>query len=248
MKQEYNKYTSVDFDVWKILFESQLLLVKDKACSEFLKGVETLQFKGERIANFEETNAILLQVTGWQIQVVPGLIPPADFFKLLHEKKFCAATWLRNMDQLDYLEEPDMFHDVFGHIPYLANPHISSFLQRLAGIALQYILNEKVIEMIATLYWYTIEFGLIKSKDGQVKIFGAGIVSSPGESIYCLEQTQLHQPFDVATILKTSYRKDIFQSTYFVLDSLEQLELSLLPLQHILEEEFGSVSKKSVTG
>ncbi len=247
MKQEYNKYTPDDFEVWKLLFESQILLVRDKACSEFLKGVETLQFNAEKIASFDETNKLLLQLTGWQIYVVPGLIPPADFFKLLHEKKFCAATWLRNRNQLEYLEEPDMFHDVFGHIPYLTDPHISSFLQRLAGIALQYISNEKVVEMIATFYWYTIEFGLIKSKQGEVKIFGAGIVSSPGESIYCLEQTLLHQPFDVAIILKTAYRKDIFQSTYFVLDSLEQLELSLITLQHILNEQFGSVSTKSVT-
>jgi phenylalanine-4-hydroxylase len=241
MKQEYDKYTPDDFKVWKLLFEPQLKLVKDKACSQFMNGVSTLQFRAEKIASFDETNAILQQLTGWQIHVVPGLIPPADFFKLLYEKKFCSSTWLRRTDQLDYLEEPDMFHDVFGHIPYLADIHISRFLQRLAGIALQYILNEKAIEMIAALYWYTIEFGLIKNQAGEVKIFGAGIVSSAGESTYCLEQTQLHQPFNVATILTTAYRKDIFQTTYFVLDSFEQLEDSLVNAEQILEKEFNTV-------
>lgn len=239
MTQEYNKYTPSDFQMWKLLFEAQIKLVQDKACGQFLKGVEVLQFNAEKIPNFEETNAILMNVTGWQIHIVPGLIPPADFFKLLCEKKFCASTWLRNIDQLDYLEEPDMFHDVFGHIPFLTDQHISNFLKRLAGIALQYISIEEATEMIATLYWYTIEFGLMKTPKDEVKIFGAGIVSSQGESIYCLKETQLHRPFDVATILETFYRKDLFQTTYFVLDSFEQLELSIPALEHILEKKFG---------
>jgi phenylalanine-4-hydroxylase len=240
MIQEYNKYSADDFQTWSLLFEPQIKLLQGKACDEFLNGVATLKFSDKKIPDFKETNAILQNLTGWQIHVVPGLIPAQDFFTLLHEKKFCSSTWLRSREQLEYLEEPDMFHDVFGHVPFLANQEMSEFLLQLSGVALKYISNEKVIELISRVYWFTVEFGLLKNTSGEIRILGAGILSSPGETVHCLSATEKHQPFDMTTIIDTEYRIDVYQNVYFVLDSLDQLKNSIKDLERILADRFGT--------
>jgi len=223
MTQEYSAYTPEDFEVWQILFNRQIELLKPVASVAFLDGIEKVNLSATKIPNYPETNIILQKLTGWQIHVVPGLIENRPFFELMKNKHFCASTWLRTREQLDYLEEPDMFHDIFGHVPLLSNQPLCHFLEELARIALRFVENEEAIEYIARTYWYTIEFGLIREK-GQLKIYGAGILSSSGESIYSIES---HHPqrfiYNTHQIFDTPFIKDQYQEQYFVIDSYQQL-------------------------
>ena len=171
MKQQYEKYTSEDHKVWNLLFERQIQQLSDAASIEFLKGLPKINFKAESIPCFDETSMLLRSLTGWTLIVVPGIVDDDLFFGLLSSKKFPATTWIRRMDQLDYLEEPDMFHDVFAHVPLLTNQNFVNFLQGLSNIALQYIDNPQAIHLLSRIYWYTIEFGLILSKTFILTIF-----------------------------------------------------------------------------
>jgi phenylalanine-4-hydroxylase len=168
--------------------------------------------------------------------VVPGLIPNREFFQLMSNRNFCATTWLRTMEQLDYLQEPDMFHDVFGHVPLLTNPPLCNFLADLSRIALRFVENERVIELISRVYWFTVEFGLIR-EEGQLKIYGAGILSSVGETKYALGDIPVRIPYDVRLMLDTPYIKEKFQEKYFVIDSYDQLYASVDEIERLLEEE-----------
>lgn len=236
MRQEYEKYTAEDFEVWRILFERQMKALPGKATQEYLDGIERVGFVAERIPNFEEVNERLQKYTGWRIYVVPGLLPNKEFFELMREGNFCATTWLRKMNQLDYLEEPDMFHDVFGHVPLLTNKPLCNFLVDLSKIALEHIDSEVAIELIARLYWYTVEFGLIQEPQG-LRIYGAGILSSSGETDYSLySDIPQRVPFNVAEILDTPYIKDRYQSKYFVIDSFEQLYASVPEIARLVRQ------------
>ncbi len=168
--------------------------------------------------------------------MVAGLIPEDEFFQLMANRKFPASTWLRTFSKIDYLEEPDMFHDVFGHVPLLTNQSFVDFLQALSQIALRYIDNPWAIQLISRIYWFTVEFGLIR-EDNQVRIYGAGILSSAGETAFCLSDRATHIDYDVATIMRTPYRKDVFQERYFVVDSYEQLYHSTDQIEAFLEKE-----------
>lgn len=150
-------------------------------------------------------------------------------------RRFGATTWIRKKSQLDYLEEPDMFHDIFGHVPLLADHRVANYLLGLARIADKYIDREEIIEKIARLYWYTIEFGLVK-ENNQVKIYGAGILSSIGETDYCLSDQATLVPFDLPTILQTPYIKDNFQAQYFVLEGMDQMAEAVAQLDIILQK------------
>jgi phenylalanine-4-hydroxylase len=223
MRQEYEKYTAEDFEVWRILYERQIQNLPGAATEEYLEGLKRIRFTADRIPNFEETNAILTSLTGWRLQVVPGLIPNREFFELMKNRNFCAATWLRKKSELDYLEEPDMFHDVFGHVPLLTNQPLCDFLADLSRIALRYIDSELAIELVSRIYWYTVEFGLIR-ENGELRIYGAGILSSAGETKYSLQSDIPRRlPYIVQDIINTPYIKDRFQEQYFVIDSYEQL-------------------------
>jgi phenylalanine-4-hydroxylase len=236
MKQEYDKYTAEDQEVWRILFNRQIKKLPGAATAEYLEGIKRIDFTADRIPDFTEVNRILKNITGWQLYVVPGLLPNKKFFELMKNRNFCATTWLRKKSQLDYLEEPDMFHDVFGHVPLLTNPDLCNFLVGLSEIALRYIDNELAIELVARLYWYTVEFGLIKEKNG-LRIYGAGILSSAGETEYSLKSTEpLRVPYNVNEIIKTPYIKDKFQSKYFVIDSFEQLFNSVSEIDRCISE------------
>lgn len=233
--QDFSKYTTEDFLVWKLLFERQMLQLPGAAIQEYIEGIKRVKFVADHIASFEETNKYLASYTGWEIVIVPGLIPDKDFFELLSKKKFPASTWLRKMEELDYLEEPDMFHDVFGHVPLLTNVDVVTFLQELSIIALRYIDNPWAIELMSRIYWFTVEFGLIR-ENGQLRIYGAGILSSKGETVYALHNPAPHRhPFDVEKILNTSFRKDTFQKEYFVLDSFSQLSGCIPELAKLME-------------
>jgi phenylalanine-4-hydroxylase len=234
-KQDYAAYTSEDFKVWKILFERQMPNLPKAACEAYLEGVDIVKFTAEEIANFEKLNKILANTTGWEVQVVPGLIDDDLFFGLLNNKRFPSSTWLRKMEQLDYLEEPDMFHDAFAHMPLLTNPHYTGFLEKISGIALKHIKDPYAINVLSRIYWFTVEFGLIR-ENGELKIYGAGILSSAGETKFSLSDEPLHIPYDVRTIMNQTYWKDKFQDRYFVIDSLEQLYGSLPEIEEVLEE------------
>jgi phenylalanine-4-hydroxylase len=236
MRQEYEKYTPEDFEVWRILFERQMKALPGKATQEYLEGIKRVGFVADRIPNFDEVNEHLKKYTGWRIYVVPGLLPNKEFFELMRDGNFCATTWLRRKDQLDYLQEPDMFHDVFGHVPLLTNKPLCKFLEDLSLIALEHIDSEIAIELIARLYWYTVEFGLIQEKEG-LRIYGAGILSSSGETDYSLySDIPQRVPFNVAEILDTPYIKDRYQSKYFVIDSFEQLYASVPEIAKLVKQ------------
>lgn len=239
MRQEYEKYTNEDFQVWKLLYERQMPQLPGSAIEEYIKGINRVQFVADKIPKFDEVNKLLSSYTGWELVVVPGLIPDKDFFELLADKKFPASTWLRKLSELDYLEEPDMFHDVFGHVPLLTNHDVVSYLQELSKIALQYIDDPWAIELMSRIYWFTVEFGLIRDK-GQLRIYGAGILSSKGETEYSLHDPKPERHlFNVEKILNTPYRKDVFQKEYFVIDSFQQLSGCINELAALMKKMVG---------
>lgn len=235
MKQNYENYTAEDQKVWNILFERQFPSLPKAATKQFLLGLEEVNFTGEAIPNFEETNKVLRKLTGWEIYAVPGIVEDALFFELMANRKFPATTWVRKMSELDYLEEPDMFHDVFAHIPLLANQAFVDFLQAISKFGQEWIDDEWAIHLLSRIYWYTIEFGLIR-EDGEVKIYGAGVLSSSGETKYSLSEEPNHFEYDVDKILDTPYRKNSMQDNYFIIDSYEQLFDSLPEIKTKIEQ------------
>lgn len=230
MKQQFDKYTQKDFLVWKTLFERQEKNLQDKACSEYLEALENMKsvLNADAIAEFSKLNQWFEMRTGWEIYCVPGLIPVNEFFDLLSQKKFCSSTWLRSMESLDYLEEPDMFHDTFGHIPLLSNPVFSNFAHEFGKLGKSLAHDKEKVLMLQRLYWFTIEFGLIEQNG--LKLYGAGIASSYGESISSLSQGNEKRIFDMDEVLNQVFKTDEIQNVYFVIDSFESLFESILVL------------------
>ena len=226
LRQDYAAYHAADHRVWQILYERQMKKLPGKASEAFLKGLDLAGFQNSCIPDFQELNKKLRKLTGWSLTGVPGIVDNRSFFELLAERKFPATTWLRSMEQLDYLEEPDMFHDVFAHVPLLTDPAFCDFLEGLSSIGLRHIEDARSIELLSRVYWYTVEFGLIREK-GELKIYGAGILSSNGESDYCLDADLPRHRYDVRQILKTPYIKEKYQEEYFVIDSYRELDRSL---------------------
>ena len=222
LKQEYSKYTKEDFLVWETLFDRQIEQLQRVAHTNYLEGLEKIGFKASKIHDFEEVNATLAEMTGWEIIVVPGIINQKDFFQMLANKQFPSSTWLRSFKNLDYLSEPDMFHDAFGHIPLLTNQVFCDFYQKLGEIGVANIENPEIIEKLGRIYWFTVEFGLIK-ENNELKIYGAGILSSIGETEYSLSDKPLKLPFDVNKVMEQEFDNTVIQNTYFVIDSFEQL-------------------------
>ena len=235
MEQVYENYNAEDQQVWNILYERQIKNLPAAATEAYMTGLEKTEFKPAHIPYFDRTNEILRATTGWELAVVPGIVPDYTFFELMSNKRFPATTWLRKMKELDYLEEPDMFHDVFAHVPLLTNKAFVDFLQELSKIGLQYCGDEYAIEILSRIYWFTVEFGLIR-EEGQLRIYGAGILSSAGETIYCLSDEPQHHEFDVQHMANTPYRKDVFQKEYFITESYEQLYKSIPLVKEVLAE------------
>lgn len=230
--QDWARYTYAEHRVWDTLFARQSALLEGRAVPAFLKGLDMLRLTKPGIPDFGELSARLMAATGWQVVAVPGLVPDDVFFDHLANRRFVAGRFIRTPEQLDYLQEPDVFHDVFGHVPLLADPIFADYMQAY-GVAGQRAVRLGAIDMLARLYWYTVEFGLIRDRDG-LKIYGAGIVSSHAETIYALESPKpLRTGFDLARVLRTLYRIDDFQEQYFVIDSFEDL------LKQTLETDFG---------
>jgi phenylalanine-4-hydroxylase len=220
--QGWDRYTPAEHAVWKTLFERQTRLLPGRACDEFVAGMQQLPIGADRIPDFRELSAVLMQRTGWQVVAVPGLVPDEVFFTHLANRRFPAGNFIRKPHELDYLEEPDVFHDVFGHVPLLMNPSIADYIQAY-GVGGLRAKELGVLDKLARAYWYTVEFGLVRQAEG-LRIYGAGIASSYTESVFALDDASPNRiGFELERVLRTNYRIDDFQESYFVIDSLAQL-------------------------
>jgi len=221
-QEQWGNFTETDHRTWNLLFERQSSLLKNRAVDEIIKGMEKLAICNAQIPKFSNLNIILKKETDFTIVPVKGFIPEDLFFRFLSERKFPSTCFIRKPHQLDYLEEPDIFHDVFGHVPLLVNPVFADFMQEFGRQGLKAI-EANMLKFAATLYWFTVEFGLIKI-DKDLRIYGAGITSSKGESIYSLESNKpIRIKFNLRRVMKTKYHIDSFQKTYFVIEGFKQL-------------------------
>lgn len=226
--QGWERYTSAHHAIWRRLFERQSRLLPGRACDEFVQGMAGLGIAADGIPDFDRLSEVLMRTTGWRIVAVPGLVPDDVFFGHLAARRFPATNWIRKPEQMDYLQEPDVFHDIFGHVPLLMNPVFADYLQAYGRGGMK-ALRLGALPNLARLYWYTVEFGLIMTGEG-LRIYGSGIVSSRGETLYCLDSPQPKRvAFDLLRIMRTNYRIDDFQEIYFVIDSFEQLFAATRP-------------------
>jgi phenylalanine-4-hydroxylase len=220
--QDWDAYTDEEHDIWRTLFRRQERILEGRACREFLDGLRGLGVAADGIPDFRRLNEVLARTTCWSIVAVPGLVPDAVFFEHLANRRFPSTCFIRARAQLDYLQEPDIFHDIYGHVPLLMNPVFADYMQAYGAGGLK-ALRLEALHHLARLYWYTVEFGLIRTREG-LRIYGSGIVSSKGESIYCLEDPAPNRiGFDLLRVMRTAYRIDDFQESYFVIDSFDQL-------------------------
>ena len=218
------QYTPEESNVWSELFTRQMECLKDFACHAYLDGQTKLGFSPHTIPQVSDINARLAGLTGAGVEPVAALIPQAEFSGLLQNRKFPVATFIRRREHIDYIEEPDIFHEVFGHCPMLTDPHVCDFFERFGTLALS--VDKRHIKRLFRMFWFSVEFGLIR-EDGRIKAFGAGIMSSPSEAAHAASDAAHTQPFDPLTVLRTPYRIDIVQPTYFVIDSFQALAATL---------------------
>lgn len=219
--QDYAAYTAQDHDTYRRLYERQAALVPGRACDEFIAALPSLGVK-DRIPHFDEINERLYKATRWEIVTVPGLIPEVPFFTLLANRRFPVTDWIRTPQEFDYIVEPDVFHDLFGHVPLLFDPVFADHMQEYGKGGLK-AHRLDACELLSRLYWYTIEFGLMRQHGG-LRAYGAGILSSPGELRHAVESPEPQRlPLDVERVMRTRYKIDSFQQTYFVIDSFQEL-------------------------
>ncbi len=217
----YINYSTEENQVWEILYDRQIKLIRNRACNQYLEGIEKLDLRRDKIAQPKEVSAKLFKLTGWVVEPVAALINFKLFFELLAAKKFPAASFIRRREDLDYLPEPDIFHEIFGHCPALTDPNFARFTQAVGEFGVTLSQEDRV--MLARLYWFTVEFGLINTNQG-LRIYGAGILSSKTESVYALESPiPIRKPFDLVEALRSSYRYDQLQKIYYIINSFEEL-------------------------
>ncbi len=225
--QDYSRYTPDEHAIWRTLYERQTALLNDHAAPEFMAGLRLLGVDAHGIPVLEQASERLRRLTGFEVIGVPGLIPETDFFTHLSERRFPVTVWMRRRDELDYLVEPDLFHDFFGHLPMLAHTVFANFIQAYGALGAR-ARDPAALKMLARLYWYTVEFGLVATSRG-LRAYGAGILSSSGETVYATRATgPARIAFDLQRVLRTDYLIDSYQKTYFVLDDIEQLFDSVL--------------------
>ncbi|MEH6664248.1 MAG: phenylalanine 4-monooxygenase [Brevundimonas sp.] len=231
--QAWDDYTDVEHQTWVTLYERQMKILPGRAADVFLKGLDALDLHGSGIPDFREMNQKLEALTGWTVVCVPGLVPDDVFFDHLANRRFPSGQFIRKPDQLDYLQEPDIFHDVFGHVPMLTDPTFADYMEAY-GKGGQRAASLGMLPNLARLYWYTVEFGLMETPEG-LRIYGAGIVSSSTESRFSLEDPSPNRlGFDLERVMRTLYRIDDFQQVYFVIPSIEQL-------REVTLQDFGPV-------
>jgi phenylalanine-4-hydroxylase len=220
--QNWSAYTPEEHATWDLLFERQAKLLPGRASQAYLRGLEALRLSESGIPNFEELSARLMKLTGWQVVAVPGLVPDDVFFDHMANRRFVAGNFIRRRDQLDYIQEPDVFHDVFGHVPMLADPVFADYLEAYGRGGVR-AMELGALKQLGRLYWYTVEFGLVQEAEG-LRIYGAGIVSSSAESRFALESDSPNRiRFDMKRVMRTEYRIDDFQQNYFVIPSFDEL-------------------------
>ncbi|WP_337187279.1 phenylalanine 4-monooxygenase [Phenylobacterium sp.] len=220
--QHWERYAPAEHEVWVTLYERQAALLPGRACDPFLRGLDALDLHRAGIPDFARISEELRRLTGWSVVAVPGLVPDDVFFDHLANRRFPAGQFIRRPDQLDYLQEPDVFHDVFGHVPMLTDPTFADYMQAYGEGGLR-ALGRGQLHQLARLYWYTVEFGLMQTPAG-LRIYGAGIVSSRAESVFALDDPSPNRlGFDLERVMRTPYRIDDFQQVYFVIPSLRTL-------------------------
>ena len=220
--QRYEGYTAENQETWQILFDRQMAFLKDNASQTYLKGAEIINLRRDRVPPLSDINARLWPLTRWQSRAVPGYLPPKAFFACLARREFPTTIVIRPKESIDYLPEPDIFHDIFGHVPLHADATFADFLQTYGKAALTTD-DPKEVERLARLFWFTVEFGLIR-EGGRLKVYGSGLISSPGESRHSLESEKVERrPFDLDRVCDTSFEIDHYQPILYVLESFEQL-------------------------
>ena len=220
--QDHASYTPAEHSVWRTLYQRQMELLPRLACTEFADGLQRLPLSSQGIPNFDELSEVLHAATGWRVVAVPGLLPDDVFFTHLAHRRFPAGRFIRSPQQLDYLQEPDVFHDVFGHVPMLMNPVMADFMQQYGegGLRAQHLGH---LHHLARVYWYTVEFGLVR-QGSECRLYGAGIASSFAESTYSLHSPKPQRlRFQLQRVMRTAYRIDDVQACYFVLDRFSDL-------------------------
>ncbi|MDE2149597.1 MAG: phenylalanine 4-monooxygenase, partial [Gammaproteobacteria bacterium] len=215
------RYTEEDNAIWAELYDRQWRAIQGKACDEFIEGLEKLKLPRDRVPQLEDVSRVLRRETGWEVAAVPALIPFSQFFELLANRRFPAATFVRTREELDYLQEPDVFHEIFGHTPLLTNRYFAEFTQTYGQLGLAASKEDRVF--LARMYWFTVEFGLIRAPGVPLRIYGGGILSSIGETEYALSDRPRRKRFDILDALRTPYRIDIMQPLYYVIGELREL-------------------------
>jgi len=228
IEQNWSDYSADEHAIWRLLFERQQRLLAGRACRDYLDGLHGLEVAAGGIPDFRRLSEMLERATGWRIAAVPGIVPDDVFFALLARRRFPSTCFIRRPDQLDYLEEPDVFHDICGHVPMLMNPVFADYMQAYGEGGLK-ALRLGHLEELARLYWYTVEFGLIRAPEG-LRIYGSGILSSAGESVWCLDDSHPHRlRFDLRRVMRTRYHIDRYQETYFVINDFAELFAATRP-------------------
>ena len=231
--QQYDTYDAQDYRVWRLLTSRQLKALRKAACAEYLECIDRLfpVISAGHPPRFTDLNRLLRAAHGWSIEVVPGFLPVDEFFGLLARRRFCSSTWLRSEEQLDYLEEPDMFHDIFGHIPLYLNKEYADFAERLGKLGVAVAGQEERITQLQRLYWFTIEFGVIR-QEGELKIYGAGICSSYGETKHVFENPAVEiVPFDIDAVIDQDFIISEVQMKYFAIRHFGELYASVAELE-----------------
>ncbi len=239
IEQNWDSYTPEEHATWAKLFERQVRLLKDRVVPVFMDNVDGLAMAGDGIPDFRRLNDILGKATGWSVVAVPGLVPDASFFEHLANRRFPSTCFIRTPEQLDYLEEPDCFHDVFGHVPLLLDPVFADYMQEYGKGGLK-AEGQGALRRLARLYWYTVEFGLTRTSQG-LRVYGAGIASSTGETVFALDDPSPNRiAFDLERVMRTDYRIDDYQETYFVIPGFASLmratEPDFTPIYAALDE------------
>lgn len=221
ISQDYGMYLPEHHEVWAALCHRQNNALKDRACSQFREGLEKISLDFSNVPRLADINDRITPITGWKAQAVPGYLDSRYFFQCLQRRVYPTTITLRDGDSMDYIEEPDIFHDVFGHVALMADPIYGELMRTFGDIHGVATSDQDVLEM-TRLFWFTIEFGLIQ-QDGQTRILGSGLLSSHGEAIHCLSARVDRKPFMIADVVAQPFRVDVFQDVLFIAESLEQL-------------------------
>ena len=236
LEQNYQRYTPQDHLVWKVLFDRQTALLHKRACAAFWQGLAAAGLHRNALPNFGQVSQRLRQATGWELEPVAGTLNDADFYGLLARRRFPATVWIRSMAQFDFIEEPDLFHGVFGHVPLLMDAAFADFLQFLGHVATRHLHDPAALGRLERLYGFAVQFGLVQEK-GETRLFGAGLLSSSGEIHHYLADTAPRRPFELTAVLDTPYSEAHLQDQYFELSSWDQLTESVADLAAALSQE-----------